>query len=58
MVVGSNNKLLRTLEKHKEAIDPDEFETNIKIHRSIYDDFIEHRRGTVLSSIERSSKIA
>lgn len=38
-------------------IDPDEFETNVKIHRSIYDDFIEHRRGTVMSSIERSSKI-
>jgi hypothetical protein len=25
MIVGSNNKLLRTLEKHKEIIDPDEF---------------------------------
>lgn len=56
MVVGSNNKLLRTLEKHREHIDPEEFETNVKSHRIIYDDLIENRRGTFVSTVERSSK--
>ena len=56
MVVSSNNKLLRTLEKHKEFIEPEEFETNIKSHRTIYDDLIEHKRSTVISTIQRETK--
>lgn len=50
MMVDSNNNLLRTLEKHREVIDQEEFETNIKAHRSLYDDLIEHKPSSFIGS--------
>lgn len=58
MMVGSNNSLIKTLEKHKEVIGSDEFETSIKGHQILYDDLIQSRRQTFTSStIQKSSTL-
>ena len=56
-MVSSNNNLIKILQKYRDVIDRDDYESNVSIHRSIYDDLIEKRRNVSITTFERMNRI-